>query len=81
MKFSIKDFFSKYDQICSFLQIYWRNPKWKTSFFVQGNLADIKELVRKNLEQFSWCLRSTFQVLYKYLFLEAEQKGLTHLFR
>ena len=48
---------------------------------MQGNLADIKELVRKNLEQPSWCLRSTFQVLYKSLLLEAEQKGLTHLFR
>ena len=38
MKFSIKDFFSKCDQIRRFLQIghiYWRNPLWKTSFFVQ----------------------------------------------
>ena len=29
MKFSVKDFFSKYDQIRSFLwigHIYWRNP-------------------------------------------------------
>ena len=29
MKFSIKDYFSKYDQIRSFLRfghIYWRNP-------------------------------------------------------
>ena len=30
---TIKDFFSKYDQIRSFF--YWRNPLWKTSFFVQ----------------------------------------------
>ena len=32
IKFSIKDFFSKCDQI---LRIYWRNPSWKTLFFVQ----------------------------------------------
>ena len=31
MKFSNKDFFSK----CEFGHIYWRNPYWKTSFFVQ----------------------------------------------
>ena len=30
MKFSIKDCFSKW-----FGHIYWRNPQWKTSFFVQ----------------------------------------------
>ena len=38
MKFSIKDFFSKCDQIHrkrQFGHIYWRNPEWKTSFFVQ----------------------------------------------
>ena len=38
MKFSNKDFFSKYDQIWSlvgFGHIYWRNSYWKTSFFVQ----------------------------------------------
>ena len=38
LKFSIKDFFSKCDQIRSFLRfghIYLRNPWWKTSFFVQ----------------------------------------------
>ena len=37
MKFSIKDFIRKYDQIhidCGFGHIYWRNPSWKTSFFV-----------------------------------------------
>ena len=37
MKFSIKDFFSKRDQICSFLQIWSnllkKNLYWKTSFF------------------------------------------------
>ena len=35
--FSIKDFFSKCDQIRrkrQFGHIYWRNPEWKTSFFV-----------------------------------------------
>ena len=41
MKLSIKDLFSKYDQISRKLkkswrnQIYWRNPQWKTSFYVQ----------------------------------------------
>ena len=34
MKFSIKDFFSKCDQIW-FGHIYWRNPSCATSFFVQ----------------------------------------------
>ena len=35
IKFSIKDFCSKCDQIRSYFgHIYWRNPKWKTSFFV-----------------------------------------------
>ena len=37
MKFFIKDFFSKFDQILSFLvfgHIYWRNPYWKASIFV-----------------------------------------------
>ena len=32
MKFSIYHFFSKCQQILSFLR-KWRNPKWKTSFF------------------------------------------------
>ena len=32
MKFPIKDFFGKCDSV-----IYWRNPSWKTSFFVQYN--------------------------------------------
>ena len=35
MRFSMKDFFSKCDQIRSFGHIYWKNPSWKTSFFVQ----------------------------------------------
>ena len=38
MRYSIKDFFSKYDQILRKLQfghIYWRKLSWKTSFFVQ----------------------------------------------
>ena len=38
MKSSIKDFFSKWDQIrrkLRFGHIYWRKPSWKTSFFVQ----------------------------------------------
>ena len=38
MKFSIMDFFSKYAETCRFGQIYWRNPSWKTSFFVQWKL-------------------------------------------
>ena len=39
MKFPIKDFFSKCDQIlsfCGFGHIYWRNPQWKILFFVRG---------------------------------------------
>ena len=38
VKFSIKDFFSKCDQIavsCGFGHIYCRNPWWKIPFFVQ----------------------------------------------
>ena len=38
MKFSIKDLFSEYGQIQRKLRIghiYWRNPEWKNSFFVQ----------------------------------------------
>ena len=38
MKFSIKDFFSKCNQStwnCGFGHIYWRNPWWKTLFFVE----------------------------------------------
>ena len=39
MKFFMKDFFSKCAKSavsCEFGHIYWRNPLWKTSFFVQG---------------------------------------------
>ena len=35
MKFSIKDFYSKWNKIrsyCGFGQIYWRNPEWKILF-------------------------------------------------
>ena len=35
IKFSIEDFFSKFDQIRRFCHIYWRNPSWKTLFSVQ----------------------------------------------
>ena len=35
MKFSIKDFFSKFDQTRRFFHIYWKSPERKTSFFVQ----------------------------------------------
>ena len=38
MKFSIKEFFSKVTKSarkCGFGHIYWINPLWKTSFFVQ----------------------------------------------
>ena len=40
MKFSVKDLFSKCDQIRSFLwigHINWKSTKWKTSFFVLCN--------------------------------------------
>ena len=36
MKDSIEDFFGKCDQI-RFGHIYWRNPQWNPSFFVQCN--------------------------------------------
>ena len=36
MKFSIKDFFSKSAVSCRFGHIYWRNPQWKTSFFLSN---------------------------------------------
>ena len=35
IKFSIKAFFSKSARNCGFGHIYWRNPWWKTTFFVQ----------------------------------------------
>ena len=35
MKFSIKDFSSKCEQIRKKLHIHLRNPLWKTSVFVQ----------------------------------------------
>ena len=46
MGFSIKNFFSKCDQISSFLQrkSYWRNPFWKTSVFVQCLLCNTSNL-------------------------------------
>ena len=53
--FSNRDFFSKCDQIPCFLQIgshYWRNSKWKTSFFVQCEvLVGGKSLVPFHLQQ------------------------------
>ena len=46
MKFLIKDFFSKCDKIRRkpriFGHIYWRNPEWKTSFFVQCSSNRLK---------------------------------------
>ena len=35
IKFSIKAFFSKSARNCGFGHLYWRNPWWKTTFFVQ----------------------------------------------
>ena len=38
MKFSVKDFFSNVTKSavsCGFGHIYWRNPSWKASIFVQ----------------------------------------------
>ena len=52
MKFSIKDFFGKCDQIrvsYGFDPIYWRNPLWITPFFVQYEiLLFYKELFWNN---------------------------------
>ena len=46
IKFSIKDLFSKWDQICRklrFAHTYWRNPSWKASFFVQCMWANFPQ--------------------------------------
>ena len=55
MKFSIKDFFSKVS--CGFSHIYWRNPSWKTSFFLY------------NVKQFDLCHSFRQLDLHIYLFL------------
>ena len=51
MKFSIKDFFSKCDSklavSCGFGHIYWRNPQWKTSFFVKCDMQSIMLIAEK----------------------------------
>ena len=50
MKFSIKDFFSKYDQTAisyGFGHIYWRNPYWKTSFLCNELSSMIKYSIVK----------------------------------
>ena len=39
-KISIKDFFSKFD--LNSLNIYWRNPWSKTSFFCSVNVRELK---------------------------------------
>ena len=52
MKFSIKDFFSKCDQICRKLRIwslYWINRLWKTSFYLQC-LSWLSGYVKKRLD-------------------------------
>ena len=44
MKLSIKDFFSKCDQIavsCGFGHIYWKELYWKTLFFVQCDFEQV----------------------------------------
>ena len=43
LKVSIKDIFSKCDQIHRFGHIYWRNPWWKTSFFVLAAALKLQE--------------------------------------
>ena len=46
MKFSIKNFFNKCDHFRSFQRIWthhWRNPSWKTSFFVQCVLKEFDD--------------------------------------
>ena len=55
MKFYIKDFFSKCDQIRSFGHIYWRNPSWKTSFFVECLSHELQHLIFQFSEKnFAW---------------------------
>ena len=47
MKFSIKDFFSKCDQILRiYCHIYWRNRSWK---IVQWKVFDVSS-TKKNLK-------------------------------
>ena len=40
MKFSIKHFLSKSAVSSGFGHIYWRSPKWKSSFFVQWKVLE-----------------------------------------
>ena len=52
MKFSIKDFFSKFDQIHSFLRIWLHLLKlylMETSFFLQGDMISITALYGNSL--------------------------------
>ena len=65
MKFSIKDFFSKCDQIRRKLQIWShllkKSLKWKTSFFVQWELTKViskvqeKSMSREGASDFDQC--------------------------
>ena len=61
IKFSIKDFFSKCDQIptifCGFGHIYWINPKWKTSFFL-CSMNQVKSTISD--QKISWFFKSSF---------------------
>ena len=45
IKFSIKDFFSKSAGSCGIGHIYWRNPLWKTSFFVQCDIISWRHFI------------------------------------
>ena len=65
MKFSIKDFFSKCDQIRRKLRIWShllkKSLKWKTSFFVQWELTKViskvqeKSMSREGASDFDQC--------------------------
>ena len=65
MKFSIKDFFSKCDQIRRNLRIWShllkKSLKWKTSFFVQWELTKViskvqeKSMSREGASDFDQC--------------------------
>ena len=62
MKFSIKAFFSKYDQTaenCGFGHIYWRNLLWWVSLFVQWLIY----IFISNLN-FSLVLLSTIKIIF-----------------
>ena len=57
--FSIKDFSSK----CIIFNIYWKNPSWKTSFFVQWlSWKELVNIFRILIENFRMRLSNLVQI-------------------